>query len=158
MKKIIITALFLLSTYCIYGQNISDTIEVRKAMGVVFIQNGQKLAPRKLLEITSTNSEAYKEMKIAKSNYDAGSVFGFAGGFLVGWPLGTAVAGGEPNWTLAAVGAGLIVISIPFSTSYSKHAKKAVALYNNGLKQSGLNSPEVRLGLTYNGIGLRVTF
>jgi hypothetical protein len=158
MKKVIITGLFLLTTYFLYGQTISDTIEVKKAMGVIFIQNGQKLTPRKLLEITSTNTEAYKEMKIAKGNYDVGSVFGFAGGFLVGWPLGTAVAGGEPNWTLAALGAGLIVVSIPFSTSYSKHAKKAVALYNNGLKQSGLKSPEVILGLTYNGIGLRVNF
>lgn len=158
MKKTITVGMLLIMSYCLFGQDISDTIEVKKAMGVVFIQNGQKLMPRQLLGITAANPESYKEMKIAKTNYDVGTVFGSAGGFLIGWPIGTAVAGGEPEWLLAAVGAGLIAISIPFSTSYSKHAKKAVVIFNNGLKQSGHNAPEVRLGLTYGGIGVKVTF
>ena len=97
-------------------------------------------------------------MKIAKSNYDIGTVFGFAGGFLVGWPLGTALGGGEPNWTLAGIGAGLIVVSIPFSTSYTKHAKKAVGIYNTGLSQTGLRKIDFNLGLTCNGIGIKMTF
>jgi hypothetical protein len=158
MRKSFIVGLLLVITYSLNGQDISDTIEVKKAFGVVFLQKGQKLTPGKLLEISSSNPESYKEMKIAKGNYDAGTLFGFAGGFMVGWPLGTAIAGGEPNWTLAAIGAGLIVISIPFSTSYSKHARKAVEIYNNGLKQTGLNSMEFRLGLTSNGIGLKINF
>lgn len=140
-----------------YGQNKSDSIEIKKALGTIFRQNGKNLTPRQLLDITQSNTEAYKEMKIAKSNYDIGSVFGFAGGFLVGWPLGTAIAGGEPNWTLAGIGAGLI-LSIPFSTAYTKHAKNAVNLYNNGLKSTGLNNVDFKIGLTYNGIGVKVIF
>ena len=158
MKNIFTLGLLLLMTNCLYGQNISDTIETKNALGVIFLQNGKKLTPRSLLEISSSNAESYQEMKIAKSNYDVGTVFGFAGGFMVGWPLGTAIGGGEPNWTLAAVGVGLIVISIPFSTAYSRHARKAVEIYNNGLKQSGLNAVEFRLGLTCNGIGLKINF
>lgn len=158
MKNILTLGLLFLMTYCFYGQNISDTIETKNALGVIFLQNGKKLTPRNLLEISSSNAESYKEMKIAKSNYDVGSVFGFAGGFMVGWPIGTAIGGGEPNWTLAVVGAGLIVISIPFSTAYSKHARKAVEIYNNGLKQTGSSTVEFRLGLTFNGVGLKINF
>jgi hypothetical protein len=158
MKRIIIILIFLMTVFNSYGQNKSDSIEIKKALGTIFRQNGKNLTPRQLLDITQSNTEAYKEMKIAKSNYDVGSVFGFAGGFLVGWPLGTAIAGGEPNWTLAGIGAGLIVVSIPFSTAYTKHAKNAVNLYNNGLKSTGLNNVDFKIGLTYNGIGVKVIF
>jgi uncharacterized membrane protein YedE/YeeE len=158
MRKIFTLGLLLILSYSLYGQSISDTIEVQKAMGVVFLQKGQKLTPRQLLEISESNPESYAEMKIAKGNYDAGSVFGFTGGFLVGWPLGTAVAGGDPNWTMAAIGAGLIGISIPFSVAYSKHARKAVEIYNGGLKQTGFNSVETRVGLTSGGSGLKINF
>lgn len=158
MKKLIASGVFLLATFLIYGQNISDTIQVKRAMGIVFMQQGQILTPRQLLEVTSSNAEAYSVMKMAKRNYNASSALGFAGGFLIGWPLGAAVAGGEPNWTMAAVGACLVVISIPFSTSYSKYAKQAVILYNDELKRSGAGSPEASLGFTSDGIGLRIRF
>jgi hypothetical protein len=158
MKWIIIILIFLMTVFNSYGQNKLDSIEIKKALGTVFRQNGKNLTPRQLLDITQSNTEAYKEMEIAKSNYDVGSVFGFAGGFLVGWTLGTAIAGGEPNWTLAGIGAGLIVVSIPFSTAYTKHAKNAVNLYNNGLKSTGLNNVDFKIGLTYNGIGVKVIF
>ena len=158
MKKNFTLGILLFMTCYLYAQNISDTIVTKKALGVIFVQNGRNLTPRSLLEITKSNDEAYKEMKIAKNNYDAGQVFGMVGGFMVGWPIGTAVAGGNPNWTLAAAGAGLIIISIPFSSAYSKHAKKAVNIYNNGLKQTGINAVDFIFGWTGNGIGLRADF
>jgi hypothetical protein len=158
MKRIILIWIFLMTIFSSYGQSKSDSIEIKKTLGTVFRQNGKNLTPRQLLDITQSNTEAYKEMKIAKSNYDVGSVFGFAGGFLIGWPLGTAIAGGQPNWALAGIGAGLIVVSIPFSTAYTKHAKNAVKLYNNGLKSTGFDNVDLTIGLTCNGIGVKVIF
>jgi hypothetical protein len=158
MLRYLILGLCLISTVNIHGQNARDTIETRKAMGVIFLQNGKKLAPRDLLQITKSNTESYQEMKIAKSNYDAGSIFGFAGGFMVGWPLGTAIAGGQPNWTLAAVGAGLIIVSIPFSTAYSRHARNAVTIFNSGLRQTGHNGVKWDLGFTSSGAGFTLRF
>ena len=158
IKNTLAISLIFVVTYSLYGQSPSDSISIKRGLGPVFIQHGEKLNARALLEITSVNSEAHKEMKIAKGNSDAGSVIGFAGGFLVGWPLGTALGGGDPNWTLAAIGAGLIVISIPFENAYSKHARKAVAIYNAGLRQSARSTPEIRLGMSYNGFGVRVKF
>jgi len=158
MCKHLTIGFFLLFTWGLHGQTISDTIHVKRATGVVFLQNGQRLTPRKLLQITASNPEAHREMKAAKGNYDAGAIFSFAGGFLVGWPLGTAIGGGDPNWTLAAVGAGLIVTSIPFSATYSKQSRKAVEIYNDGLRQAAAGSVEVRLGRTPNGLGLVVNY
>lgn len=158
MKTLLIITTVLLCYSNLFAQNQSDSIEVKKRLGTVFIQNGRYLTPRQLLDITESNPEAYKEMKIAKTNYDVGTVFGFAGGFLVGWPVGTAIAGGKPNWTLAGIGAGLIVVSIPFSSAYTKHAKNAVNIYNNGIRQTGMKNFDLKLGLASNGIGLKITF
>jgi hypothetical protein len=44
------------------------------------------------------NQEAYNEFKKAKSSYDAVQVVGFVGGFLIEWPVGTALRGGDPQW------------------------------------------------------------
>ena len=160
MKKntLILVGILILCVSQIFAQSQTDSIQIKKSLGTIFIQNGKKLTPKQLLEITKVNQEAYKEMKVAKSNHDIGSVFGFAGGFLVGWPLGTAIAGGEPNWALAGIGAGLIVMSIPFSSSYAKHAKNAVGIYNNGLNQTGLRKVNFDLGLTCYGIGVKMRF
>ena len=160
MKKftLMLIGLLLLSAISVFGQSQSDSIQTKKSLGTVFIQHGRRLTPGQLLEITKINTDAYNEMKIAKSNYAIGTVFGFAGGFLVGWTVGTAVGGGEPNWALAGIGAGLIVVSIPFSTSYTKHAKKAVEIYNNALSQTGSRKIDFSLALTYNGIGINITF
>ena len=158
LKYILICVIVTLSILQCSAQVQQEPIVVRKEMGVVFYRNNKKLSPKLLMDITRGNSEAYKEMKIAKTNYDIGYVFGFAGGFLVGWPLGTAVAGGEANWSLFGVGAGLIAVSIPFTVAYSKHAQKAVKIHNDNLTQTGLNSLEYKIGLSNNGLGVRLLF
>jgi len=142
-----------------HGQNRTDSIEVKINPGnTVFLQNGKKLRPRHLLEITQSNPEAYKEMKTAKSNYDAGFAIGFAGGFLVGWTIGSALTEENPNWILAGVGASLIVISLPFSNAYTKHAKNGVEIHNSRLRPTGLNNIDLKIGLTCNGVGIKVLF
>lgn len=150
--------IFFLNVSSIFGQNQPDSIHIKKKLGTVFIQNNKKLTPKQLLDITKMDPEAYKEMKLAKLNYNIGNIFGCAGGFLVGWQLGTTIAGGKPNWTLAGIGAGLIVVSIPFSTLYTQHTKHAVGIYNNGLKQMGFRKIDFKIGLICNGIGIKTTF
>jgi hypothetical protein len=158
MKKSIIAGFLLTVFFNLYGQNQPDSITVKNRLGPVFQQNGTNLTPNKLLTITKSNQEAYSEMKIANNNYLASMVFQLPGGFLIGYPIGAALAGGDPNWTLVAVGAGLVVVSIPFISAYNKHAKNAVSIYNKGLKYSSMVRPDFKLGITYNGIGFRISF
>ena len=135
MKKIslLLKGFFILNVGQIFGQNQTDSIRIEKRLGTVFIQDGKLLTPKQLLEITKINHAAYEEMKVAKTYRSTAMVLGYAGGFFIGWPIGTAIGRGEPNWVLAGVGAGLILLSIPLSTSYSKHATEAVGIYNSVL-------------------------
>lgn len=155
---VILAGLMFLNTISIIGQNQSDSIYMKKGLGTTFFQNGKKLKPKQLLEVTKYNLAAHSEMKFAKGNYDIANMFSFAGGILIGWPLGAAIAGADPNWALAAVGVGLIAISIPFSIGYKKHAKQAVEIYNSGISQTGFRISHFNIGFTYYGIGIKATF
>lgn len=156
--KVVIGCFWVMISFCANGQSISDSITVKRTFGTVFQQHGKNLTPRMLLDITQSNPEAHNEMKLAKNNFDAGYALGLAGGALVGWPVGTALAGGDPNWTIAAVGAGLIVVSIPFSSAYVKRAKKAASIFNSQLKKLGFNRMDLKIGCTHHGIGLSLNF
>jgi len=159
MKKSAIS--FFLILFCIIasGQSQPDSvIVIRKPLGTVFQQNGKYLTPRQLVEITSINPAALSEMKKARTNYSTGMVFSYIGGFMIGWPIGTALAGGDPEWAMAGVGAGLIAVSIPFSSAYGRHARKGAAIYNSTLTYTGSVLPEYRLKLMANGIGLQIRF
>jgi len=158
MRIILMNVLLLMCTYALCGQTLADTIQIKRGYGVSFYQKNRKLSPKALLGITYSNLEAYKEMQIAKRNSDASGVISFIGGFLIGWPIGTALSGGEPEWKLAGIGAALIAITIPMTTAYRKHTIKAVHIYNDGLKEIGYNQTELKLNLVSNGIGIKMTF
>ena len=145
-----------MSTNLLFGQVQKDTIQIKKAG--TYISNGKKLTPKQLFALTKTNPEADVVMKRAKSNFNTGSIFSSAGGFLLGWQLGAAISGGKASWAGAGIGAGLIAASIPFSAAYVKHSKQAVTLYNNGLKQTASRKLQVYPGLTSSGIGLTARF
>jgi hypothetical protein len=112
-----------------------------------------------LVNTMKPNDQAYNQIKSAQSTYTMAMIFSCAGGFMVGWPLGTAIGGGEPNWAMAGIGAGLIVVAIPISQSFNKKAKQAVEIYNGGLQTSSFwDKNELKLSKTGNGIGLTLSF
>ena len=161
MKKIAIAFTFLVVclTYS-YGQTSSDTISVKKVTGGYrYYQGVKQLEKNELAGVLKSNGQAANQLQSAQSTYAAAMIFSYTGGFLVGWPVGTALGGGKPEWILAGVGAGLIAIAIPMSRSYNKKVKLAVDTYNNGLKTSSFrNNTELRLSMTGNGIGLTLKF
>jgi len=129
MKKFILLSLL---SICFSLLSEAQEIKAYKTFGGVrFEMDTVTLSLKQVLEIVKVNPEAYAELKRAKSNYSAAGVLGFAGGVLIGIPLGTALAGGNPEWGLAAGGAGLILASIPFTTAFRGHTMQALDLYNN---------------------------
>ena len=68
-------------------------------------------------DMMKDNPEAYQYISKAKSTAGFANVLGFAGGFMIGWPIETALGGGKPNWILAGVGCGFLIITIPISNS-----------------------------------------
>ena len=122
--KTLLIPVFVFSILSSFAQG---DIEMRKSR---FIYEGKVIKPREVLELMKSDEQAYPVFTKAMANYNAAQVLGFVGGFLVGWPLGTAIGGGDPNWGLAAGGGALILASIPLSVSFKKHAETAVSIYN----------------------------
>ena len=93
--------LALLFMTCVVTQSPAQrtgTIEIKKNFwGTTYRQNNQKLTPAELMETLKANPAAYTEMKKARTNQTFASIFSGVGGFMVGWPIGTAAGGGEAN-------------------------------------------------------------
>lgn len=161
MKKTALLVTFLvISTTLAFGQTATEPILVKRTFGGYQYHQGEKtLNVNQLASTMKPNEEAFRQIQSAKSAYTMAMISSYAGGFLVGWPLGTAIGGGEPNWTMAAIGAGLIGVAIPFSQRYNKKAKLAVDIYNGALPVSSLQEEiEWKLSMTANGIGLSLRF
>jgi hypothetical protein len=160
MKKINIILIILISSFNFAMGQTNDSITMKKVVGGYhFFQGEERLTVNQLVKAMKTNNEAYSLVKSAQSNNTIASVIGGVGGFMVGWTLGTALGGGEPNWAVAGVGAGLIVVSIPISHSFNKKVKKAVETYNRGFQTSSFwDDNKLNLSLKGNGIGLRLSF
>lgn len=161
MKRIIV--FFALLTFGItytFGQAPSDSITMKKVFGgYQFYQGDKLLKVNQLVNTMKPNEQAYKQIKSAQSNYTMAMIFSSAGGFMVGWSLGTALGGGEPNWAMTGIGAGLIVVAIPISRGFNKKAKQAVDTFNGDLQTSSFwEKKEFNLTMNGNGIGLTLNF
>ena len=96
-------------------------------------------------------------MKRANSHLKMATVSTFVGAFLIGYPVGTAVADKDPNWKLAAIGAGFVAASIPLYVSFKKKSKRALRIYENELMKP-FNTRTAYLKIGKQGIGVRVMF
>jgi len=143
-------------TFSGYGQNAPDTITIIKKGK--FHKNEEFLNVNQLLELMRNNPEAFMEMKRARSNSTLTSILGFAGGFMIGWPIGQSIGSGEANWGMAGIGAGLIVVSIPLYNSYKNHSTRAVNIYNEGLMRQSKVNYQLNLCFTGKNMGLVLRF
>lgn len=143
-----------------FAQGSRDSIKTKKVFGgYQFTQRKNPLKMKELVTMMKPNEAAYREIKGAQSNSTVATIIGGVGGFLIGYTLGTAVTGRDANWTVAAAGGGLIVVSIPFTIAANRHARRAVDLYNSGLRNSGFLDRTVwRFGASGNAVGLTLSF
>jgi hypothetical protein len=90
----------------------------------------------------------------------AGNVLGFVGGFLLGWPIGQKIGGEEsPNWTMAAVGGGILIPGIILDVKGKSKIKNAINTYNSsiGKSHSTLNS-SLNFALCNKGVYITCSF
>jgi hypothetical protein len=159
LNKLILCVLCFISLSA-FSQN-HDSIQTTKTSGgYKYELNGNVMTYETMLHAMQNNVEATQLLNKAKGNSGFANVLGYVGGFLVGYPLGTALSGGQANWTLAAIGAGILVVAIPIASSANKNIKQAVDIYNSSLNQTSYKQPdyELKLGLHPNGLGLTLNF
>lgn len=155
--SLLISALIFFSFHNCHAQE----IELKpNFFGYNFVKDGTRLTWKDVLNTTQPNVEAYNYIKKAKTNHTVSAVLSFAGGFLIGVPIGQSIGKGEPNWTLAYIGGGLAGVSIPFYLSAVKNAKEGLNTYNQSLHSAHQNpfNPEFKFKANGNGIGLSMNF
>lgn len=160
MKRTLLFFTLLLSFTIVKAQDSNKKIELKKVFGGhMFIQDGKNLNHDEVTAIIKSNTKAYDLMKSAKSNKTWSTILGGVGGGLVGFPIGTAIGGGNAKWELAAVGAGLILVAIPIANGYNKKTRKAVEMYNNEISSSTYQfKPSFELNVKGNGLGITMNF
>lgn len=114
------------------------------------------MSMNQLVNALEPNTQAFNLIVSAQTSSTIATILEMAGGFMIGWPIGTAIGGGEPNWVLAGVGAGLVVIAIPLRHNFIMKARQAVDIHNGGLGTSSF-SEKRELDLTFNGNGLGIS-
>lgn len=124
-----------------------------------FVQNDALLTMQQVLSTMESNPTAHAQMKSANGTNGFLMVLSYTGGALVGYPLGTAIAGGEPEWALAGIGAGLILLSLPIQKSFKKKANSALdTFYGRESAMRKCFKPQLQLASTKNGTGLVLRF
>lgn len=155
MTPIRLTILVTFIAACFYIPVNGQDLRMEKEFGGFKFYNGQQaLKLGEVQELMKSNEAAYKEIKKARGNFVMSNVLAFAGGALIGWPVGTALGGGDPQWGLAGAGAGLVLIAIPLSIGFKNHATKAVDLYNAG----ETNARQPSLSIFPTGTGMKLVF
>lgn len=141
MKHFVAIFLFLFQLNLLCAQSRTDSITVIKKWGTIYLQRGQNLSMGGLLYITKDNPAAFAEMKKAQNKYTLSFLSGCIGGACVGYPVGTALGGGEPNWNFVFAGAAIIGMSIAFEHSFNVHATRGARLHNSSLNGGQSKEP-----------------
>ncbi|SFE17301.1 hypothetical protein SAMN05216167_11115 [Spirosoma endophyticum] len=93
-----------------------------------------------------------------KSNRGAAQVFGFIGGFGIGYSLGSAIGGRKISGGLLAGGAGAIGIALLFGASANNALKQVVDLYNSTNSTKTSFRPFVKNDDHITQIGMNIRF
>lgn len=141
-------------------ENSADSISIKKVSGSFqFYQGADRLKMKQLVNTMKPNEQAYRMIKSAESMNTIATILGFTGGLMVGWTLGTSLGGGDPNWTVAGIGAGLIAVAIPVNQKFKKKATQAVNTYNSRQPVSlSWNKSELRFLMAGKRVGLALNF
>jgi len=157
---LIVTLSLLVSSQSSQAQT-ADTLYLHSTFwGNKFYKGDNIYGINGVLEELAANEQPYNLMLSAKRDNSFAQIFGAVGGLLIGWPIGTAIGGGDPDWTLAGIGAGLIAISIPISINFKKKANQALYDHNALMATSARwhYKPTYHFGLSGNGLLLRMRF
>jgi hypothetical protein len=161
MKKLTISLIVLLISFTTaFGQTSNDSITLKKVVGgYQFFYKQKRQNINQLVKIMEPDQQARDQMLAAQATNTLATIISCAGGFMVGWPIGTYIGGGKPNWVLAGIGAGLIVVSIPISQKFCRQSKEAVDTYNSGLSPTTFRDRnELKFSVTGNGATVTLRF
>jgi hypothetical protein len=150
-------ALLLFLTLVIHtGIQAQDIVMYKTFGGVRFERDSMVISPRQVQSILWEDALASEIFRKARVNSSVSAVLGFAGGVLIGIPVGTAIIGGDPEWGFALGGVGLIGISIPFNRVFQRKAQEALDIHNQKKSSRRSFSPELYWSGSQVGLRLKI--
>ncbi|MCB0697311.1 MAG: hypothetical protein KDC07_08100 [Chitinophagaceae bacterium] len=89
-----------------------------------------------------------------------GNVLAAVGGGLIGWPCGTYLGGGDPEWGLAIAGAGVLAVAIPLAILGQRKCNGRYALEGrvNSMYAHKRPSKQLIFATSGNTVGLQLNF
>lgn len=139
-----------------FTQNLSDSVTIRRGFRMTLLYHEELYSRVEALDILKVNPAAEKEMRKAIISSNVGALLRFSGGVLVFIPVSQRIQRKTPTWPLAWIGSGLFAISLPFTGMAVNHSVKAAEMYNSGLSIISLEFRSCELGLTPNGLGIKI--
>ncbi len=131
MPKLILIGILLFTQVQVNGQIQNDSIKIINHFGL-FHYKDKNISYKTLFSITKSNPEAYKELKTARNEFFMGILYSAMTGALIA-TLGYHLENNHTKWNLIGGGVSLMVL-VPFTITFNRHTRNAVAIYNNGLK------------------------
>ena len=120
-------------------------------------QDGAIISPAQVRGVMSENNEALRLYNSGRTLYVVGLCVAMPGAVMLGWDLGTRLAGGDGNGTLLGVGAAVSVTGFIISMIGEGRMRNSVQLYNAGA--NSVASYQINFGFTQSGgIGLSMRF
>ncbi len=151
----LVIVLFVFAPFSSQGQ----VIEIKKGFGGhSFYENGELLSLKEVVKITEANPAAHDFTAKAKGQSVLAGVFGFAGGFCLGYVAGSAIFGDNKpsndtyNYGPLFAGIALIGVSVPIAISANRNALRGVKLYNDCVQRQS-SFLQLRCVMNGNGIG-----
>ncbi|MFM7853266.1 MAG: hypothetical protein ACKO96_15415 [Flammeovirgaceae bacterium] len=123
----------------LYAQGEKKLTMSKDFWGYKFYEGGNLISKQQVMQLLQSNPEAIKLFKEGNANLVPAGIFGFAGGFMIGWPIGESLGGKkDPKWGLAAGGLALVVVGAVFEKSFKKKINHSFDVYNNEKVTSSL--------------------
>lgn len=107
-----------------------------------FSQEGRRLDEKDMLDTLKQEEAAADYANRAETLGVAAQALAGVGGFLMGWPIGGALAGEDsPQWGMAYAGGGAVLASVPLLLLSQSSLKKAVRAHNAALEEPSASVP-----------------
>jgi len=146
-------------TTAISSENPHHLVYEKGGGGLNVKQNGKYLTQNELFDVLNEDIEAADYVGKFKTKNTIGAVLGGFGGAFIGFPVGQAIAGGEPQWIMALSGLGVLAIAIPITISANKDIKTGIDVYNENLVAGAfVPRPILQFGGQQHGVGLSLKF
>ena len=158
MKNILLILLLAITSYTLCN---AQKIETKNTFwGTKYIQNGNRLTLKGLVNAMEPNSEAATYMMKGKKGSVISSVFAGAGGACLGFAASRAIRGEDASWPLVGAGAGLVAVGVPISLRSLKNINQAIDLHNSSLAAATTKEYDRELAIVAHGsrIGLSISF